>query len=113
MQFYRKDRVASLMRERLSWIIRREIEFPDCLVTITEIDVSKKLDRAEVRVSVLPSEKSDEALKILGREAGRLQHLLLKDMNIKPMPRISFIPDQGFENAANVEKALLNDDNSE
>ena len=40
----------------------------------------------------------------LTEKAGYFQHLLLKKINIKPMPRIVFVIDHGFENAALVEK---------
>ncbi len=107
MRFFRFQRVSTLIREELSEIIEREMEFPGALATITEVEVGKKLDHAEVRVSVIPSKSGDAVLKELGRAAGRLQHLLVKKINIKPMPRISFSLDHGPENAAQVEKALL------
>ncbi len=107
MKFYRSERVQSLIRERLSWLILREIEIPGALLTITEVEVSKKLEHARVRVSVLPSEKAPEALRELTRRAGELQFMLSREMNIKPMPRIAFEIDHGLENAAKVEKALL------
>lgn len=109
MRTFRFKRVSSLIRERLSWIIREEIEVPDALITLTDVKVGKKLDRAVVKVSVMPSEKAEEALKALHGRIGKLQHLLLTEMNIRPMPRIAFELDRGPENAAKVEKALLND----
>jgi ribosome-binding factor A len=95
------------MREELAKLIERELEFPNALVTITEVDVNKKLDYADVKVSVIPSQFAPEALEKLVRAQGHLQHLLLTKINIKPMPRIAFSLDRGPENAAQVEKALL------
>jgi ribosome-binding factor A len=100
-------RVQKLVREELSKIILRELEFPGALVTITEVVVDKKLGMARVKVSVLPADKANEVLKILEKNSGMLQHLLLRKINIKPMPRIRFEIDRGPENAARVEKALL------
>ncbi len=110
MRFFRFQRVSSLIREKLSWIIEREVEVPGALITITEVDVTKKLDYAKVRVSVFPSEKAGDAIRELGRRAGELQHILNRTLNIKPMPRISFDLDRGPENAAIVEKILLKDE---
>jgi ribosome-binding factor A len=45
----------------------------------------------------------------LKAHAGQFQYLLLRKINIKPMPRITFALDHGLENAAKVEK-LLEDD---
>ena len=104
---FRSERVSNLIRDELSILITRELEFPGALVTLTEISINKKLELARVNVSVIPKEKEKEALKILVKECGRLQHLLLKKINIKPMPRIEFQLDRGFEHAAQVEKLLL------
>ena len=104
---FRADRVGKLIREELAKMIVREMEFEGALVTITEVEVDKKLERANVDVSVIPSSAGDAALSALVKAAGHFQHLLLKKINIKPMPRIIFKLDHGPENAAKVEKALL------
>lgn len=104
---FRTERVSNLIREELGKIIVREMEFSGALVTITEVEVDKKLERAKVNVSVIPAEQAGAALGTLENTAGHLQHLLLKKINIKPMPRIMFAIDRGPENAAKVEKALL------
>ncbi|MEK7193787.1 MAG: 30S ribosome-binding factor RbfA [Patescibacteria group bacterium] len=105
---HRVERVNNLIQEELSKIIVKELEFP-ALVTITEVETSKDLSQALVKFSVLPSEKSEEVLKILNKNLRHLQYLLMKKINIKPMPRISFEIDWGLEKAAEIEKILLND----
>ncbi|MDR3582285.1 MAG: ribosome-binding factor A [Candidatus Pacebacteria bacterium] len=107
MRFYRSERVQSLIHDQLGQIITRELEFDGAFVTIMGVDVDKKLEFAKVRVSVIPAEKTVAALKELARNAGRLQHMLLRKINIKPMPRIAFEADHGPENAAQVEKVFL------
>jgi len=107
MAGFRPLRVGVLIKKELSELIVRELDFGGALVTITSVDVAKKLDHASVLFSVYPSKKFSEVKKILNSQTGRLQHLLLKKVNIKPMPRILFIEDHGVEKAAQVEKALL------
>lgn len=107
MRFYRSERVESLIQHHLGEIITRELEFGGPLVTIMGVDLDRKLEHAEVRVSVVPAASAEAAMRMLGNEAGRLQFLLLKKINIKPMPRIAFVLDRGPENAAQVEKAFL------
>jgi ribosome-binding factor A len=107
MRFYRSQRVESLIQDQIGQIILREVDFEGAFVTIMGVDVDKKMEYAKIRVSVLPAEKTDAALKELVRNAGYLQHLLLKKINIKPMPRIMFVADHGPENAAMVEKVFL------
>ena len=111
---YRPQRVSSLIQEELGKIIVREVEFAEgVLVTITGVDVGAKLERAVVWLSVLspgnggPYDSGDAALAVLKKRAGELQHLLMKKINIKPMPRIEFQIDRGLENAAKIEKKFL------
>ncbi|HVN26362.1 MAG TPA: 30S ribosome-binding factor RbfA [Candidatus Paceibacterota bacterium] len=106
MRFFRADRVSKLIREELSMIIMRELDFGGALVTVTGVDVDKKLEHAATLVSVIPSAAEERAMRELERHAGRLQHLLMKKINIKPMPRVSFVLDHGSENAAKIEKLL-------
>lgn len=101
-----------MIREELSRMILRDVELPAyALATITEVAVDKKLEGARVEVSVIPSTAAAEkaVLAELTARAGYLQHLLLKKINIKPMPRIFFVIDHGLENAAKVEKLLEQD----
>lgn len=88
-------------------LIEREMEFPGALATITGVDVSKKLEAARIRISVIPSDKAAHVFSKLEKARGKLQFLLNRKLNIKPMPRIIFEIDPGPENAAKVEKALL------
>jgi ribosome-binding factor A len=105
---HRPERVGKLIREKLSQVIAREIEFPSgVLVTLTEVEVNKKMEIAKIGMSVIPSDRSDEALGILQRAQGDLQYLLVRILNIKPMPHIHFFIDYGPENAAKIEKKLL------
>jgi ribosome-binding factor A len=105
---FRSERVGKLIREELSKMILREVELP-AMVTITEVEVDKKLDGARVKISVIPSKEDENVLAILAAHVGHFQYLMLRKINIKPMPRIFFDIDHGFENAALVEKLLKQD----
>ncbi len=73
---HRPERVSDLIIEELNKIILKEIEIPDALITITDVEVVKDLSRAVVKISVLPSEKAEEAVKILERRSRHFQFLL-------------------------------------
>ncbi|MDP2696025.1 MAG: 30S ribosome-binding factor RbfA [bacterium] len=108
MKLHRTERISKLIMEYLNEIIIREIELPNVMATITAVDVAKDHSRAIVRVSVLPSDKSAGVVKTLNHTRGRLQYQLQRKINIRPMPKIIFEVDKGPEQAAAVEKALLN-----
>lgn len=107
MPYQRHQRVESLIREKLNELILRELEFGGALVTVTEVEVQKDLDYAAIKVSVIPGEKSKKVLELLDQSKKRLRHLLLRKINIKPMPELRFAVDIGMEKAAEIEKALL------
>ncbi len=107
---YRPERVQSLIQEELGKLLLREVEFP-ALVTITSVEVNKKLDIARVKLSAMPSSFNEEVLSIAEKFQRKLQHFLMKKINIKPMPKIRFEIDYGAENAAKVEKLLLDKHN--
>lgn len=107
MKFHRPERVSDLIIEELNNLLLREIEIPGVLITITEAEVLKDLSRATIKVSVYPSEKSEAVIKVLEKMRGKLQFLLNRKLNIRPMPQISFKLDKGPEKAARVEKRLL------
>jgi len=107
MTYQRYQRVSSLILAELNKILFKELEFPDALVTVTGVEVQKDLDFAAVKVSVIPDSKEAEALKILRANRRQLQHLLLKKLNIKPMPEIRFEIDKGLAKAAEVEKVFI------
>lgn len=105
---YRKEKIGSLMAEELSQYLLREMEFPGTLITVTEVRVSEDLENAIVKFSAFPSEKAPEALKILNGGKKKIYHFLLKKMRMRKPPEITFQIDRGPEEAAKVEKALLN-----
>lgn len=107
---HRPERVGKLIREELSKIIARELEFENVLATITEVEVDRKLEIAKTRISVWPIEKTKDVLKTLNKTRNLFQTALFKKLNIRPMPRIQFEIDRGPEHAAGVEKALLEEE---
>ncbi|MEK7654560.1 MAG: ribosome-binding factor A [Patescibacteria group bacterium] len=104
---HRPERVSGLIMAELGKLILKEIETPGALATITEVDVDGDLMRAIVKVSVYPTERSEEVKKMLDKVRSELQWKLLKKMNIRPMPRIEFQIDYGQDYAAKIEKRLL------
>ena len=106
---HRKERLNSLIREELAKIIMKELEFENALVTITEVETSDDLEVAVVNFSVLPSEKNEEVLKQLDKSRSYLRSFLMKKIKMRGCPQIRFKIDTGSENAAKVEKLLLDD----
>jgi len=105
--YQRNERVSELIRKELGELIIRELEFNGALMTIISVDVTKKIDYARIHCSVIPSSKADEVLRILVGAKRDLQFKLLRKINIRPMPDLSFMIDHGTEKAAEIEKIMI------
>ncbi len=114
MRTYRPDRVGSVIQKELSALLLREIDFPEgVLVTISDVRVSSDLSHAEIGVSIFPENAKKSLFDVLKEKQGTLQFLLNRKMNIKPMPRINFVINEGSEKASRIEKIFLDEDNKE
>ncbi len=107
MPYRRNERVSSLIQEELSRLILENVEFSGALVTITNVQVDSHLEEARVRISVMPVGKFDEVMLKLSKAKRHLEYLLLRRINIKPMPKIVFEPDYGPHDAAKIEKIVI------
>ena len=87
---YRKEKLESLMEELLSEEILRNNQNEGALITITKVIVNKTLEEALVHVSVLPDDQKKEAVRTLNQQAGKFAYELLKKMQIKKVPHITF-----------------------
>jgi ribosome-binding factor A len=103
----RIKRVNQLLKEKIADILLREVNFDKgVLVTVQNVDTSRDLKYAKVRVSVMPSEKSEKILKILEKQTPYIQRELNKAIEIKFVPKIKFEIDKGEEKASRVEEIL-------
>lgn len=104
---HRPERMSELIRETLAEAMLRELELPGELVTITEVEVSKDLEYAKIKVSILPHTAEEAVMHALKKLAGHFQGLLIKKLNLKPIPHITFVLDEGLERAAALEKEFI------
>ncbi|MEK7147041.1 MAG: ribosome-binding factor A [Patescibacteria group bacterium] len=108
---YRNLRVAKLIKEELSILLMKEFEFEGALVTINNVEAHKDLTGAAIKIGVIPAEKAATILTVIQARAGALRNMLLKKINIKPMPALFFEIDKGAEAAADFDKAFLKSKN--
>jgi ribosome-binding factor A len=104
----RISRVNSLIREKIAEILQREIFIKDVLITVQDVDVSKDLNYAKIKISVIPFGQSKKVLEILKKQSPNLQKILNQKVKIKFVPKIKFILDSSEEKAGRVEEILRN-----
>lgn len=114
MKTHRPERVSDLIIEEMNKLLLKEVEMPSgSLLTITDVEVAKDLSRAIIKISVYPSNYAKGILAVLEKKTAWFQRTLLRKMNIRPMPQISFEIDLGPEKAAIVEKIILEEEKGE
>ena len=107
----RQLRVGEALRHALSEILMREDFFdPDLAnvsVTISEISISPDLSNARVYTMPLGGVRAETVLPALNRLAPVIQSLVAKKAHLRRVPRLRFLLDDSFENAARM-NALFN-----
>ena len=103
---HRVLRINNLVHEELAKLLVREVDFRGALATITEVVTTDEIDYAVVRISVIPSDRAEDVLRTLTKATSHLQYLLIRKINIRPMPKIRFELDRGPEKAAEMEKMM-------
>ena len=104
----RQLRIGESLRHALSEILMREDFFdPDLTnvsITISEISVSPDLSNARVYTMPLGGVNVDVVLPALNRLAPVIQSLMAKKVHLRRTPRLRFLLDGSFENAARINK---------
>ena len=102
----RIERVNKLIKEKIANILFKEIFVEDVLITVQDVDTSEDLKCTKIKVGAIPSNRSQEVLKILEKQSPILQKELNKVIKIKFVPKIKFIIDKTGEKIDRVEKIL-------
>ncbi len=102
----RISRINSLIQEKISEILVREIFVKDVFITVQNVDVSKDLKYAKIKISVIPFNQSKKVLEVLDKQQPNLQRILNKEIVIKFVPKIRFVIDKIEEKAGRVEEIL-------
>jgi ribosome-binding factor A len=101
--------VADLLREEISDLVRNELQDPRLagLVTITDVDVSPDMRRADVYVSVLGSEEERASTMAAVQHARPfIKRELSHRLKLRYTPDIHFMSDKSMERAQEVTDIL-------
>ena len=88
---YRKERMASVMRDLLAQEIEKTADPHGALLTIMDVVVDEDLEKAVVTVSVFPDDKKSGLVRTLNKNASTLAFFLLKKMKIRKVPLLEFV----------------------
>ena len=106
----RQLRVGELIKQSLGQIfLRDEAKVPDIdtkNITVTEVRMSPDLKNARAYVIPLGGKDSDKAVSILTEFSSRIRKVLSKKVDMKFLPRVSFVSDKSFDYAEKIEKLI-------
>ena len=90
-------------------IIRNEAKIPSVnskLITVTEVRMTPDLKTARVYVIPLGGIDTKEIVRILTENSHLVRRALSKRLDIKFLPKLTFVEDNSFEYAEKIEKII-------
>jgi ribosome-binding factor A len=108
MDFKRADRVADLIKQEISDILRREVHDPRIAnITVTDVKLTDDLRSARIYFVELGKDRVSEGVeKGLAKAKGFLKRELGKRMQLRYIPELNFFYDPSFEYGSRIEKLL-------
>ena len=106
----RQLRVGELVKQNLGELfIRNEAKIPSFsskLITVTEVRMTPDLKTARVYVIPLGGNDTKETVRILTENSHLDRRALSKRLDIKFLPKLTFVEDNSFEYAEKIEKII-------
>tara|TARA_B110000037_G_scaffold149339_1_gene168542 strand:- start:72 stop:470 length:399 start_codon:yes stop_codon:yes gene_type:complete len=106
----RQLRVGEMVKQNLGELfIRDEAKIPSInskLITVTEVRMTPDLKTARIYVIPLGGEGMKETVRILTEYSHLVRRALSKRLDIKFLPKLTFVEDNSFEYAEKIEKII-------
>ena len=106
----RQLRVGELVKQNLGELfLRNEAKIPAInskLITVTEVRMTPDLKTARVYVIPLGGVDTKETVKILTEYSHLVRRALSKRLDIKFLPKLTFVEDNSFEYAEKIERLI-------
>ena len=106
----RQLRVGELVKQSLGELfIRNEAKIPNInskLITVTEVRMTPDLKTARVYVIPLGGIDTKETVRILTENSHLVRKALSKRLDVKFLPKLTFVEDNSFEYAEKIEKII-------
>ncbi|MGM0629044.1 MAG: 30S ribosome-binding factor RbfA [Patescibacteria group bacterium] len=93
MKFHR-EKFASALHEAASKYLAGK-QYGNSMITVTSVDVSDDLSKANIKVTIYPESESSSVLKKLNRGKGIFAEYMKKNTRLSSIPLISFSIDEG------------------
>tara|TARA_Y100000590_G_scaffold429269_1_gene541661 strand:+ start:123 stop:494 length:372 start_codon:yes stop_codon:yes gene_type:complete len=106
----RQLRVGELIKQSLGQIfLRDEAKVPSIItknITVTEVRMSPDLKNARAYVIPLGGKDTENTVNVLTQFSHQIRRALSKKIDMKFLPKVSFVGDQSFDYAEKIEKLI-------
>jgi ribosome-binding factor A len=106
----RQLRVGELIKQSLGQIfLRDEAKLPSIEtknITVTEVRMSPDLKNARAYVIPLGGKDTENAVNVLTEFSHRIRKALSKKIDMKFLPKVSFVGDKSFDYAEKIERLI-------
>jgi len=106
----RQLRVGELVKQSLGQIfLKDEAKVPTLItknITVTEVRMSPDLKNARAYVIPLGGKDTDNTVNVLTKFSHLIRKALSKKIDMKFLPKVSFIGDKSFDYAEKIEKLI-------
>lgn len=103
----KQERIAAIIRKNIAEIIQFQIRDPKLgFVSIPEVRVSKDFSYATVYVSFINDEEVAPSLEVLNKAKGFIRSELAQKLDIRRVPEIRFVVDEGYKREARITELL-------
>ncbi|MCR4911782.1 MAG: 30S ribosome-binding factor RbfA [Bacilli bacterium] len=103
----KQERIATIIRKNIAEIIQFQIKDPNLgFVSIPEVKVSKDFSYATVYVSFIKEEDIKPSMEVLNKAKGFIRSELAQKLDIRRVPEIRFVVDDGYQREARITELL-------
>jgi ribosome-binding factor A len=107
MSKHREERVTERIKNLIAEFVSKESN-RQSLITITNVSISHKFDKAIVLVTVLPESSEETVLNFLKRQGTEIRNYVRENINIHTIPFFSFAIDKGEKNRQKIDEISKN-----
>lgn len=112
METKRQAKIARYIQKELSEIFRRQTaRMGGVLVSVSQVRVSPDLSIAKAYLSIFPSDKGEEILENIRKQAKTVRYELAQNVKevLRKCPELQFYLDDSLDYAENIDRLLASD----
>jgi ribosome-binding factor A len=109
----RIEQVNELLQREIAQAIQRDVEAPGALITVIGVSCSPDFQEAQVRVSVLPDNRTGSTMERLRKQQGLVYSYIKKHTKLRRIPALRFVFDDTEKRAAAVREAIAEGNSEE